>query len=162
MSRTGNRRRAFTLLELTLVAIIVLVLAGLSMPLFKRTFSDLIMKDAAFTITKMINYAQERAIVDRRYYKIAFDFQNRKYQLFEYGALIDPPAYVQAAGRYGRPITLPKGLAFEGKKPEIIFYPDGRCDEADLRISDTSGAAYTIAVKGFASRCEVREVRSAG
>ena len=81
--RRGRSRPAFTLIELTLVTIIILALVGLSVPLFRKTFSGLAAKDATFNISKLINYAQERSVIDRKNYKIMFNFTANQYQLFE-------------------------------------------------------------------------------
>ena len=60
------KHRGFTLIELTLVTAIILALIGLSIPLFKKTFTNLSAKDAVFNISKLVSYAQEKAVIDRK------------------------------------------------------------------------------------------------
>jgi len=147
---------AFTLIELVLVTAIVLILIGLSTPLFKRTFSDLTIKDLAFNISKLTYYAREKAILQKKNFKISFDFPSGRYRLLEIDNSIEPPVYKKSAGKFGNGYTLPKGMLFKGPANEIIFYPDGRCDDADIDILDEKGAGYTVLIRGFGSRIEVK------
>jgi len=147
---------AFTLIELVLVTAIILIIIGLSIPLFKRTFSDLTIKDLAFNIFKLTYYAREKAIFQKENFKISFDFPNGKYRLLEMDNSIEPPVYKKSAGKYGSGFALPKGMFFKGPRNEIIFYPDGRCDDADIDILDEKGAGYTVLIRGFGSRVEVK------
>ena len=160
----------FTLIELTLVTVIILALVGLSIPLFKKTFLDLSAKDAAFNISKLVSYAQEKAVIDRKNYKVIFDFNRRQYQLSESAQSADGLVYRKGQGRFGKVFALPQGLFFydpktditqkkdEEYKKQVIFYPDGHCDELLLNIVDKRGNGYSITLKGFGSLARVKEV----
>jgi len=148
----------FTLIELTLVTLLVLVLAGLSTPLFKKTLSDLSARNKSFSICKLINYAQEMAVLERVNYKIAFDFKRGRYQLLELSFSSLPPVYKKAAGRFGKLFGLEQGLKLSGDRNDIIFYPDGHCDEARVNVL-TSSSGYSVMVKGFGNMVEVKEVK---
>jgi len=164
------RSRAFTLIELTLVTVIILALLSLSIPLFRRTFRDLSAKDAAFNISKLAGYAQEKAVIDRNNYKIVFDFNRRQYQLLEAGQSAQGLAYKKMTSRFGRLFKLPQGLSFydpktglrekpnEEYRKESIFYPDGRCGELSIEIVDNKGTGYAITLKGFGSLPRIKEV----
>ncbi|MDD5135755.1 MAG: hypothetical protein PHX20_01685 [Candidatus Omnitrophica bacterium] len=164
-------RKAFTLIELTLVTVIILALIGLSLPLFKKTFTNLSAKDAAFNISKIASYAQEKAVIDRRNYRAIFDFNRRQYQIFEFDKPVkDKDPYKKVAGRFGRVFTLPRGLFFydpktgmsskaeEEYRKQVIFYPDGRCTELSINIADNKGNGYSITLKGFGTLPKIKEV----
>ena len=167
------RRAGFTLIELTLVTVIILALVGLSIPLFRKTFSNLSAKDAAFNISKLISYAQEKSVIDRKNYEMAFNFTANQYQLFESKQSTDRFVCTKINNRFGRVFTLPQGLYFkdpsgeqahqegEGYKKNIVFYPDGRCDGLTIEILDKKGSGYEIVSKGFGSLIEIKEVASA-
>ena len=72
---------AFTLIELIIVAAIILMLVAVSSPRFRSTFSDLELKDSSYSIGKIIKYAQKRAILEERKYRVIFDFENQSYRL---------------------------------------------------------------------------------
>jgi Tfp pilus assembly protein FimT len=162
--------RAFTLIELTLVTVIILALVGLSIPLFKKTFSDLSAKDTAFTVSKLASYAQEKAIIDKKNYKVIFDFNQRSYQLFESVQLTEGLSYKKAQGRFGRVFTLPQGLFFynpkdgmiqktsEEYKKQAVFYPDGHCDELSIDVVNKTGSGYGITTEWFGSLAGIKAV----
>lgn len=159
--RAGRSMRAsaFTLIELALVAFIILVLVGLSAPLFKRTFSNLTVKESAFNIAKMIGYAQEKAILSRKNFKIKFDFENSKYQLLERDdTAVDGTGYNKAGGRFGRVLALPRGISLSGSGNEMTFNPDGSCDDMTVDVRDARGNGYRISSRGFGSLPEVKEI----
>ena len=150
------RNKGFTLIELTLVTFLILVIIGLSVPIFKKTFSDLSAKDASFSISKLINYAQEMAVLEKKNYRINFNFQKGTYQLFEPDILAKPPVYKKVQGRFGKLFSLPKGVSLEGKKSGMTFYPDGHCDEVRVDIL-VKGTGYSVIVKRFGNMVEMKE-----
>ena len=164
------RSLAFTLIELMLVTIIILALVSLSIPLFKRTFSDLSAKDTAFNISKLLAYAQERSVIDRKNYRATFDFNRRQYQLLESSPSADGIAYKTSRSRFGKAFTLPQGLFFhdpatdvtqkasEEYKKQVIIYPDGHCDELSIDLIDKQGYGYNISLKGLGSLARIKEV----
>ena len=153
-----NRRRAgFTLIELALVAILLLTVVGLSIPVLKKTFIGLYAQDTSFNISKLINYAQEMAVLDRTNYKIVFNFQDGRYQLFVMDPSMSPPVYKKANGRFGRKYSLGLGLKLTGQKPEPVFYPDGHCDEFQVSVL-AKNSGYAIKAKRFGNALEVKEV----
>jgi len=164
------KNSAFTLIELTLVTVIILALVGLSIPLFKRTFSGLSAKDAAFNISKLVSYAQEKAVIDRKNYKIVFDFNLKKYQLVEWKQSGEKPSYVKVQGRFGKAFILPQGLFFydpksdttqkagEAYKKQAVFYPDGHCDGLLIYVVDNAGTGYSITLNGFGGLARIKEV----
>ncbi|MDO8535446.1 MAG: prepilin-type N-terminal cleavage/methylation domain-containing protein [Candidatus Omnitrophota bacterium] len=148
----------FTLIELTLVTLLVLIIAGLSTPLFKKTLSDLSARNTSFTICKLINYAQEMAVLERNNYKVAFDLKKGRYQLLTLSASTKPPAYIKTTGRFGKLFALPQGLRFAGEKSGVVFYPDGHCDEIVVNVLAGAGG-YSIMVKGFGNAVEIKEAK---
>ncbi len=157
MKRIQNE--GFTLIELTLVTLLVLILTGLSTPLFKKTLSDLSARNTSFSICKLINYAQEMAVLKRVNHKIAFDFKKGSYQLLELSSSGLPPVYKKATGRFGKLFGLKQGLKLIGDRNDIIFYPDGHCDEIRINVL-TKISGYSVIVKGFGNMVEIKEVKT--
>ncbi len=129
----------------------------LTVPLFKKTFSDLSAKETSFSISKLINYAQEMAVIEKKNYRINFDFKKGTYQLFEIDTLKKPPAYKKARGRFGKLLRTPQGVSLKGKKSGMVFYPDGHCDEFRVDVL-VKGAGYSVIVKRFGNMVRVKEV----
>jgi hypothetical protein len=145
----------FTLIELTLTALLILIVTGLSAPLFKSTLSDLSARNTSFNICKLINYAQEMAVLEGVNYKIAFDFNKGSYRLLKLSSTVKPPVYEKASGRFGRLLSMPRGLKISGGKNEIVFYPGGHCDEISVNVL-TGAGGYSITVRRFGNMAEVK------
>ena len=152
------KRAGFTLIELALVALLVLTLIGFSAPILRRSISSLALKDSSYRIVKLMDYAQEKAIMDGRNFKLVLDSENDRYRLFEFDESLEPPAYKPISGRFGRALVLPQNISLKSSKAEIVFYPDGRCDEASVDVFDSKGDGYRIHLKGFAARVEIKEI----
>jgi hypothetical protein len=143
------------LIELAVVTLLVVLLISISSPLFRRSLSDLALRDSSFNIARLINYGQEKAVIERKNFKITFDFENRRYQLLELDESAETPSYKRMAGRFGRPFTLPQGISFEDSKREVVLYPDGHCDELELKLSDRRGEGYVVKISGPARSAAV-------
>ena len=144
----------FTLIELAFTAILIVILILISTATFRRTLSNLSLKDTAFTISNLIAYAQEKAIIERQNFKLKLNFEKRTYRLMEAAS----PEDKEIRGRFGRAFTLPRGISFQSARNEIIFYPDGTANKADIYVYNMMKDRYKIAVKGFArNRVEVTE-----
>lgn len=167
ISPIGKRRRrnefglsGFTLIELALVALLVVILIGLSTPLFRGAFSNLALRDSAYNISSLINYGQEKAILERKNFKISFNFEAGKYWLLEWNDSLEPANYTRVTGRFGRTFTLPQGLSFRSSKSELVLYPDGHSEEMNIDIFNTKGEGYRAIVRGFGRRIEISEIES--
>jgi len=133
------------------------MLIGLSVPAFKRTFSRLSAQDTSFNISKLMNYAQEMAVLGRKNFKISFDLQDGKYRLFEADPLVKPSGYKKAEGRFGKLFRLGQGLKFRGDRKDMVFYPDGHCDEFAVSVM-TKDSGYSVHARRFGNMVEIREI----
>jgi hypothetical protein len=156
--RVPRPAASFTLIELTLVTFLLLTLIGLSIPLFKKTLSGLSAQDTSFNISKLVNYAQEIAVLERKNFKITFNFQGGKYQLLEIVPSVKPAPPKKIPGRFGRSFSLPQGLKLSGDRKDVLFYQDGHCDAFTVKVLAKEGG-YSIRSKGFGNMVEVKEVQ---
>lgn len=161
MPRRLKDKGGLTLIELTLVTLLILTLIGLAIPLFKGTFQDIAAKDASFNISKLINYAQEMAVLQRKQFRISFDLKNGRYQLFEMDDSKEPVFSKKLSGRFGRIFALPKGISLrtdrQVERQDIYFYPDGHCDTVRLEVL-AKKSGYSLTVKRFGNMVDVKEV----
>jgi len=154
----NNPRGGFTLIELILVILIVSVLIGLSVPLFRGTFSGLQLKNTSLNMAKLVSYARETAIVEKTVYKLNFDLKKGKFWLTRLESTDVGGVYKRISGRRGKIFFLPDGLFFTGRIKEIFFYPDGRATRADIKITDKTGCGRLLQIKGFGGRLETEEI----
>jgi prepilin-type N-terminal cleavage/methylation domain-containing protein len=164
-----NRPGGFTLLELIIVATIIGVLVAASIPLFRTTFRDLELKDAAYNIGKLIRYGQQRAIIEERIYRLLFDFDKKTYRLAVKNEdrnedIISAedkksPTWKKIKGRFGKYFSLPEDLRFKGEQNKITFLPNGRCDKFSIYLLNQKNKIITITTNGRAGYVEVSEVK---
>jgi len=154
----GSRKAGFTLIELVLVALIISILIGLSTPLFRNTFSDLQLKNTAFNLAKLINYTREMAIIESTNYRINMNFKKREFWVTKLDSSGDEAVYKRIGGRYGKFFSLPEGLILKSKKNKITFYPDGRSNEAEIKIITKTGEGRLLHVKGFGTEIEIKDI----
>jgi prepilin-type N-terminal cleavage/methylation domain-containing protein len=148
----------FTMVELIFVMVLILVVAGFSTPLLKKTLSGLMVKNTALNISKIINYGQERAIVEQRYYRLRFNSSGRTYRLSAFEEHADRLINRDIPGKFGRVFSLSQGLSVIRSADEIIMYPNGMCDEFSFIVKDSRGTGYLVKVKGFGTSFDMREV----
>jgi len=159
MQVTSNKyRRGFTLIELVLVILFISIITALSTPLFRNTFSELELKNTTFNLSKIINYAQEMAIIDKASYKLNFDFDGGAYWLTKSYFVDRKQTFTKLEGKYGRKFYFPDGLALTASKKEIVLYPDGRSDTAEISIVDKNGRGRSLKVASFGSQVEIEEI----
>jgi hypothetical protein len=140
-----NSSAGFTLIELALVALILAVIIGLSMPMLKKTYLSLASREASYSLIKMMSYGRESAIIKNKSYKILFGFHEARYELMELDTLQNIGTYKKADGIFGRAFKLPEGIEFSGPDKEVVFYPDGTVSPTKIVIGSKNDK-YTIAV----------------
>ena len=134
----------FTLIELALVGVLILVIIAGSMPLFRKTFRGLELENSARNIAKIVRYGQERAIVEANTFKINFDFDKKIYWLTQ----LDKGEFKKIKNeRFGEIFSIPEAIAIEGDKKTAIFYPDGRSEKLDIKLTSGGESSY-VTVSG--------------
>src|SRR2546425_10190951 len=79
--RRDGRPAGFTLLELLVDTLILMVLVGVSVPQFRRTFRHLQLQVFASDVAKLLTYANRRAVATGEVLRIQFDVDGRRYWL---------------------------------------------------------------------------------
>lgn len=160
---------SFTLIELLIVSVIILTLVAFSTPLFRKSFSDLELKEAVSNISRLITFAQHRAIIDKGIYKITFDFEKKTYQLkiltTQYVEGQKEENYTPIKDRFGRIFYIPRSIAVEGRFNEVLFYPDGHCDngiagqpeQIRLTLTNKNNTVLTLATTGILGNVVITE-----
>lgn len=164
MLRTGKtiRRvpnRAFTLIELVIVASLILVLAIISTPLFRAAYRNLELRDSAYNIGKMMRYAEVSAVMEERPYKMMFNFESRAYWLLREDQKDPKGDFKKVEGRFGEKFFLPKNLSLSGDNSELIFLPNGRSTKATVSVIDKSEKkGFDIKTTGRSGQIEISDV----
>lgn len=155
------KNRGFTFIELVLVSIIILVLVGLSTPLFRRSFSGVQLKQTCQNLTQLMRYLQAKAIAERNILRLNFDFaQGTFWPTVEDEESVGK--FKRIKGRWGATVKAAEGVAIEALEeisvsegvPYISFYPDGSSDKTKIKISDNKGKSFIITTQRIITYAE--------
>ena len=153
-SRAGKCSRGFVLLELLVVVTILAIMFGTMTPLFRRSYTDLRIRNAYKDIAAIVKHAQERAIMEEREFRVNFDEKEGTYWLsYREDPMEFPANFVNLNTDAGRPKLLPEGVAFtdiranrdrETHAQYITFYPNGTADRATVRLRDVRYRSFIM------------------
>jgi Tfp pilus assembly protein FimT len=152
---SDNTEKAFTLIEVTLVAVIILILITLSMPIFRRTYEDLRISSSAKDISQMINFARERAVFERINYRFIIDGTANTYQVL--AQYEERGEFTPLKDRWGRVNKVPEDIDIKANIKSIDFSPSGVSGGAVIYITSNKGKAYSITLDGKKGTVKVDE-----
>ena len=146
------KKTGLTFVELILVAILILVVAGLSLPLFRRPFRNIQLKNTCQELVQLMRYAQAKSIAERRLYRINFDFEQGAFWPTEQREDVSGDKFKNIPGRWGKlnkapegiSIKAPEGISVDGESAFITFYPDGSSDKIKIEISNVAGKKFIV------------------
>ncbi len=133
-------RKAFTLMELIMVMLVVTIALGVAAPTLRGFLAGSKTKNCALEMVAMARWARTQAISEGRVYRIAFQGQNvgTMYQ--------DQSQFVATTADLGEVIVVPDGVSMmvqpapgSTADDHIDFYPDGHCDVAQITLTEAEG-----------------------
>jgi prepilin-type N-terminal cleavage/methylation domain-containing protein len=144
---TGPQNRAFTLIELILVMVVVSVVVSLASPRLRGFFVSRQTADAASMVLSLTKWARSEAISQGRPVRLNIDSAGGECWLTvqETGLFVAPKSEI------GRRFAAPEGAAISivpdasGEIPAYVeFRPSGRSDTATIEIRGASGQTFQV------------------
>jgi prepilin-type N-terminal cleavage/methylation domain-containing protein len=136
-----QRRDGFTLVELAIAVVIMLVVLLLAVPSLTGVLADKRLRRSLDSVNSLVLQAQERSISERRPYLIVW--RDKQFAL-------RPEGFVQGEDRKpvatlgwqkGDSFTLSFPAALEDEPPsEWIFWPSGNCEPAVVTFRGANGS----------------------
>lgn len=129
--------RGFTFIEIILVVIISGVLAGISIPQFRKYFSNMELKSSSSELQAVMNYLRQRSISEGDILCLNIDGGKKEY-------------WIQIKGEEKRLKTssLPRGITIDTEKKEIFFYPNGSIDKVTIKLANDYNQSVVLTTKG--------------
>lgn len=143
--------KALTFIELFIVIIIIGILAGLSAPNFRRSFNSAQIDSFSRQLQSYMNYLRDKSVVDQRVIYLSIDTDKQQYSSWAQGAVVSFKTY-----------PIPKDINIEILKklntnnPEVYFYPDGRIDAVNIKIS-YAGRNIILTTEGIFGKVKIRK-----
>lgn len=133
----------FTLLELVLVMVILLVAAAIAVPSLSSFGKGRRTDNCAAQLVALTKWARTQAIATGMTYRLNIDPGKRTFWLtVQHDDVVESPGE-----EFGREFALPDEVTIDWNAPQqqdgqyIQFLPTGRTDPATIRLTDTSGGA---------------------
>jgi len=155
IGRKKGNSFGYTLIELILAALIIAILIGVAMPLFRRQFSDLELRNSSYNIAKLISLAQRKAIGEGRYFKINFDFENKRYWLT---AGDDLKNFERLKTKYGKRYSVPSWITIRASQRSFTFFPNGSSDKIEIILSGKQ-KVFSLKSKGRLGHVEIKRIK---
>ena len=155
--RRHGSQAGFTLLELLVVTLILMVMVGVSVPQFRSTFRNLQLQVFASDVATLLTYASRRAVARGEVLRIHFDAEGRRYWLARAEEASPEESFERVSGKFGRVSPVPGSISFQSSTREVTFYPDGRADRFEMLIFDGSQTGYRLVTDVRTGRVNLSE-----
>jgi prepilin-type N-terminal cleavage/methylation domain-containing protein len=143
MTSSAGNERGFTLLELSLVILVMALAVAISYPALTRGSSSFQLKATGREILNLLRYAREKAITEQRPLMVVFDRDKQTVVLAdEFGEpakTIAMPNNVRIAR-----LALPSGELQQGPLA-VHFLPNGSAEKAEVQLDSDRGISVRIA-----------------
>lgn len=138
-SHHAAKPKAFTLLELILVMIILCTVLAMAAPSLKGFFSSRQLNDISEQILTMTRYAKVHSVFEGNPYRINFDLSRRYYWL----SSLNGSQYERLKNNFGRYFSIPTEIDVDFKDLEnengvyyFSFSPQGYSKPSRIRLED--------------------------
>lgn len=166
--RGSERRRGFTLYEVIIVLVVLLVVSGIVVPSFSGLLPSVRVRKAGEEILSTIAKARDDSVLTSRRFRIVFTKEPAAYRLeYEPDPMNEPATFRALAGDWGVESALPDGVTFAslegaGSDPEtseevLEFSPDGTAAAMTIVLAHENGDQVTIEIDPADGRARVVE-----
>ena len=149
-----ERRRGFTLLELAIAVVLLVLLMMLAVPSMSGVLADRRLRKSLDAFNNVVREAQERSVAERRPYLIVW--LDGGIGLRPEGLTKDddpqPAVKVRIAKNESFRISFPAALV-DDAPPEWIFWPSGNCEPAVVSYQGRDGK-WTASYSALTARSE--------
>jgi type II secretion system protein H len=170
-------RRAFTLIEMVVVVVLIAVMAAMIIPEMKGSFDDALLRSTSRDLINVFDLASSRAVSLNQSCRVELDTQSGRYFVEREIRGVVQENYVplkdvsEAEGKLDSRIAVemsppdeaspdnpPDNSAPEAISPSAIsFYPDGTADAMEIRLRDQAGFQMVLRLNPITARVRLSE-----
>jgi type II secretion system protein H len=179
---SGDERKAFTLIELMIVVVLIGILSALIIPEMKSGYQDALLRSTSRNLVNVFSIASSRAVSVNQLHRVRIDSKTGRYliekrtretvQGDEFAPLKDVS---EAEGALDTRISIQvikpdvlAATATEGAPPETVvngqlidtisFYSDGTADPVEVLLRDRQGFRQLLRINSITSRVKVLDL----
>lgn len=153
--------KAFTLLELILIMIILCTVLAMAAPSLRGFFSSRQLNDISEQILAMTRYAKVQAVFESRYYRVNFD----PYERFYWISSLRASQYERLDTNFGNVYSIPTeidmsfdNVSYDNGIYYFEFDPGGYSKEAAVRLKDNQDNVQEVVCYSPAENYEIVEI----
>lgn len=171
-------RRAFTLIEMVVVVVLIAVMAAMIIPEMKGSFDDALLRSTSRDLINVFDLASSRAVSLNQSCRVELDTQSGRYFVereVRGGAQDDYVPLKDVSGAEGRldariavEMSPPDEASSDDNPPDnsatepvspsaISFYPDGTADAMEIRLRDQAGFQMVLRLNPITARVRLSE-----
>lgn len=164
-STTGNstKQAGFTLIELTVVVVILALFALLTVPLFGATGTSKL-EYSARRLSGTIKYLFNESALTGKEHRLIYNLDQGTYRgkiVEATGEIVDITGIGSASELAGnvrfRDLQLPGRGTFTAGEVSVRFHPSGWVEESGIHLEDGQNNKLTLHVMPLTGTCEFRE-----
>lgn len=155
----ATKHRGVTFIELLIVIAIIGIIAGITLPNFKKTYSNFELDSFVKDISYLVRYLQSNSISSSRICRMDIEQINERLQ-FKGLAQGEFGEFDTIKGRHSKGYESPAGITIFSIEPaersSIFFYPDGTLDKTDIVFKNKYGKETKLVLKGSGTSIEIK------
>jgi prepilin-type N-terminal cleavage/methylation domain-containing protein len=154
------KHRCVTFIELLIVIAIIGIIAGITLPNFKKTYSSFELDSFVKDVSYLARYLQSNSISYNRICRMDIEQFNERMQ---FKGLIrgETGEFNPVKGKFGKAYEAPAGITVSSLEPNgrnsIFFYPDGTLDKTDIVFKNKYGKETKLALKGSGTSIQIKD-----
>jgi prepilin-type N-terminal cleavage/methylation domain-containing protein len=179
-------RKAFTLIELTVVILLIAIMSAAIIPAMRGTYQDALLRSTSRDLVNSLGIAYSRAVSLNQLHRIRFDTRTGRYLIErrdpagvreEFLPIKDIPGCEgtldarisllihkqgdEASDASSQPANLPAGgdQAMAETDSTVSFYPDGTADAVELELRDRDGFRLALQINPTTARVHIVELK---
>jgi prepilin-type N-terminal cleavage/methylation domain-containing protein len=155
MRLDAERKAGFTLVELAIAVVILVLLMMLAVPSMNGVLADRRLRWSLESFNAIVREAQERSVAERRPYLIVWGDGNvgLRPEGLRSGEVAQPAVKMKLAKNESLRVSFPAALV-EDAPPEWIFWPSGNCEPAIVNYRGKDGG-WTANYSALTARAEL-------
>ena len=173
-----NDRRAFTLIELMTVIVIIGIMTAMIIPEMRGTYEDALLRSTSRDLINVFELASSRAISLNQLHRVQLDLTTGKYLVERRVRAGLQEEFLPLKDVSGCTGDLDKRISLEVRRPDeaatdtgiatvqpiknetetISFYPDGTADAALVTLQDRDGFRLGLRLNPITARVHVFEL----
>jgi prepilin-type N-terminal cleavage/methylation domain-containing protein len=176
--KSALRSRAFTLIEMMTVLVLIGIMTAMIIPEMKGTFEDALLRSTSRDLVSVFELASSRAISLNQFHRVRLDTETGRYVVERRVREGTQEEFVPLKDVSGCEGELDKRISIEIRRPgeessdatgkndlqvqtstdTISFYPDGTADAAVIMLKDRAGFQLALKINPITARVHVLEM----